>query len=210
LIKDTEMNGIIKKALRAAALVAAAVLLLSFSACGKTYSDEEIISAAAELIEASYEINEIFFGEGLPSVEPEGADMMKYLLIAEDSPYHTEEEIKSAALKVYSEDYCELLFERAFSGFSLDEGDEDGLDTTKIVGARFVTYNDELVILPLEEDDIMKLDRTYDTENITVTKQKSGTVILSVPSFIDGKASDNVSITMIRTENGWRLDSPTY
>ena len=56
----------------------------------------------------------------------------------------------------------------------------------------------------------MKLERTYDTENITVTKQKSGTVILSVPSFIDGKASDNVSITMIRTENGWRLDSPTY
>ncbi len=204
------MNGIIKKALRAAALVAAAVLLLSFSACGKTYSEDEIRSAAAELIEASYEINEIFFGEGLPSVEPEGTDMMKYLLIAEDSPYHTEEEIKSAALNVYSEDYCELLFERAFSGFSLDEGDEDGLDTTKIVGARFVTYNDELVILPLEEDDIMKLDRTYDTENITVTKQKSGTVILSVPSFIDGKASDNVSITMIRTENGWRLDSPTY
>ena len=199
-----------KTFLRAAALVAAAVLLLSFSSCGKTYSEDEIKAAATELIEASYDINEVFFGKGLPGVEPEGTDVMRYLKIAEDSPYHTEEEIKTAALAVYSEGYCKLLFERAFSGFSLDESDSDGIDTTKLVDARFVTYNDELVILPLKDEDLMKLDRTYDTDNIKVVKQKSGTVIISVPSFVDGKKSDEVQLNLIKTEKGWRLDSPTY
>lgn len=210
MIFRIDMNGIMKTFMRAAALVAAAVLLLSFSACGKKYSEDEIKTAASELIEASYEINVIFFGEGLPGVEPEDGDIMRYLKIAEESPYHTEEEIKTAALKVYSSGYCELLFERAFSGFSLDEESEDGIDTTKLVDARFVTYNDELVILPLKDEDIMKLDRTYDTDNIKVVKQKSGTVIISVPSFVDGKKSDDVKLNMIKTEKGWRLDSPTY
>lgn len=204
------MKRIIKLTLRAAAIAAAVAVLLSVSACGKTYSDEEIKSAAAELIEASYEINEIFFGEGLPSAEPEDTDVMKYLHIAEESPYHTEEEIKTAALAVYSEGYCKLLFQRAFSGFSLDDNSEDGIDSPQLVDARFVTYNDELVILPLEEDDIMKLDRTYDTANITVLKQKSGTAIITVPSFVDGVKSDDVRLNIIKTEKGWRLDSPTY
>ncbi|MBR6808046.1 MAG: hypothetical protein IKM46_06685 [Clostridia bacterium] len=204
------MKRITKTILRAAALVAAVVLLLSFTSCGKTYSEEEIKTAAAELIEESYEINEIFFGEGLPGVEPEGEDIMQYLKIAEDSPYHTEEELKAAALKVYSEGYCALLFERAFSGFSLDENGEDGIDTTKLVDARFVTYNDELVILPLTDEDIMELERTYDVESIKVVKQKSGTVIISVQSFVDGENAGEVTLNMIMTENGWRLDSPTY
>lgn len=196
--------------LRAAAIAVAAVLMLSFSSCGESYTDDEIKAAATELIEASYEINEIFFGEGLPGVEPEGTDIMKYLRIAEESPYHTEDEIKSAALAVYSENYCKLLFERAFSGFSVDDGTLGSIDAAKLVDARFVTYNDELVILPLDEDEIMPLDRTYDTENITIVKEKSGTVIISVPSFVDGKPSEDVEISMIVTKNGWRLDSPTY
>ena len=199
-----------KKMLRAAVLVAAVLLVLPFSSCGKKYTEEEIKSAAAELIEASYEINEIFFGEGLPGVEPEVEDVMRYLLIAEESPYHTEDEVKAAARAVYSENYCSLLFERAFVGFTLDETDDDGIDTTQLVDARYLNYNDELVILPLDEDDIMKLDRTYDTDSIKVLKQKSGTAIISVQSYVNGEKSDEVTLNMIITEKGWRLDSPTY
>ena len=56
----------------------------------------------------------------------------------------------------------------------------------------------------------MKLDRTYDTANITVVSQKRGRVVLSVPSFVDGVPSDDVELTVIMTADGWRLDTPTY
>ena len=65
-----------------------------------SFTDEEIRTAAAELIEASVAINEIYFGEGLPSVEEDSdaADafsseiqtdttLLSYLPVSEDAGY---------------------------------------------------------------------------------------------------------------------------
>ncbi len=194
---------------RAAAIVAAVVVLALLTSCGVKYEESEITSAAAELIEASYEINTIYFGSGLPGVKSDD-EILKHYEIAEDSPYRTEQEIKTATLAVYTEDYCEYLFEKAFSGFSVSLGDEDSVDSEEIIDARYVEYAGRLVILPIDEDEIMKLDRTYDTANIKVVKQKNGRVTLSVPSFVDGVPDEDITLTVIKTDNGWRFDSPTY
>ena len=193
---------------RAAALVAAVVFTLMVTSCSVTYDESEIISASAELIEASYEINTVFFGGGLPAVESDD-EVLQHYEIAEDSPYHTKEEIKTATLAVYSPDYAEFLFEKAFAGFVVSAGD-DSIDADQTIDARYVEYGERLVILPIDEEDIMELDRTYDTANITVVSQKRGRATLSVPSFVDGVPSDNVELTIVMTDNGWRLDTPTY
>ena len=195
---------------RAAALAAAVIILASLFSCGATYDEGEIKAAAAELIEASYDINVIYFGEGLPTAETPDDYVMKHLEIAEDSPYHTEEEIKEATLAVYSEDYSTFLFEKAFSGFSVDLGDEDSVDSAEIIDARYVEYGGRLVVLPIDEEDVMKLDRTYDTDKIEVIKQRNGNVTIRVPSYVDGKAAGDVTLTVVKTDAGWRLDTPTY
>jgi hypothetical protein len=174
-----------------------------------TYDEGEIISASAELIEASYDINTVFFGSGLPAVESDD-EVLRHFEIAEDSPYHTKDEIKTATLAVYSPDYSELLFEKAFTGFVVSVGDEDSVDADQVIDARYVEYGDRLVILPIKDEDVMKLDRTYDTSSITVVSQKKGRAVLSVPSFVDGVPSDDITLTVVMTDDGWRLDSPTY
>ena len=176
---------------RAAALVAAVVFTLLMTSCSVTYDEGEIITASAELIEASYEINTVFFGSGLPAVESDD-EVLRHFEIAEDSPYHTKEEIKTATLAVIS------------------VGDEDSVDSNQIIDARYVQYGERLVILPVKEEDVMKLDRTYDTSSITVISQNRGRAVLSVPSFVDGVPSDDVELTVVMTEDGWRLDTPTY
>ena len=194
---------------RAAALVAAVVFTLLMTSCSVTYDEGEIITASAELIEASYEINTVFFGSGLPAVESDD-EVLRHFEIAEDSPYHTKEEIKTATLAVYSPDYAEFLFEKAFAGFVISVGDEDSVDSNQIIDARYVQYGERLVILPVKEEDVMKLDRTYDTSSITVISQSRGRAVLSVPSLVDGVPSDDVELTVVMTEDGWRLDTPTY
>ena len=63
----------------AAALLAAALAAALFS-CGRRYEDEEIISAAEELIVRSEEINRIYFGEGIPLADEEDfADLEPWL-----------------------------------------------------------------------------------------------------------------------------------
>ena len=204
------MNKTAKLLKRAAALVAAVALIFTFSSCGRKYDDDEIIAAAAELIEASYEINTIFFGEGLPTVDGAEDDIMKYREIAEDSPYHTKDEIKNAALEVYTSGYCEILFEKAFSGISVEMGDGSEVEEAAIVDARYVDYDGRMVMLPPKEGDVMLLNRTYDTSSIKVVMKKSSRADISVASFVDGEPAGDVVLTVIMTENGWRLEDPTY
>ena len=98
--------------------LAVLLLMLSVTSCGRKPKMEEIKPRMIELIEASYEINDIFFGEGLDRVDFEEeyekiiaeyagkrAEAEKQLMIAEkaylammESDYvKTEEEIAAAS-----------------------------------------------------------------------------------------------------------------
>lgn len=193
-----------------AAALAASIMILT--SCGGSSADEsEIVSAAAELVESSYEINNIFFGSGLPSVdvpdEEKSDGLPRYAELAEDSPYQTESEIRAAALAVYSREYCESIFELAFSGAALDVGDSE----SSVIYARYVDYNGVLTVRLLDDDDeALPLNRTYDTSNITVVRARSDEATVSLPSFVDGVPDDDVSLNLVLTDDGWRLDTPTY
>ena len=49
-------------------------ILAAFSSCGVPLTEDEAKEIAAPLIEKSYEINEIFFGKGLPHIEDNTED----------------------------------------------------------------------------------------------------------------------------------------
>ena len=117
-------------------LILSCVLLLpGLFSCGRVeYTDEELLAAAKELIPQSLELNEIYFGEGLPisddreTVErfyaafnkavDSDVKSLNYHPVAKDCGYESIDDIKSATALVFSPDYCNYLYELAFSGIS--------------------------------------------------------------------------------------------
>ena len=199
-------------------MIAGLLGVVLFSSCGvSSFSDEEITAAAETLIEESIAINEIYFGKGLPCVDPDSeaarsfageiqtdATLLSYLPVREDAGYDSIDSMKEATEKVYSGAYCTYLFEMGFTGISVDEG--------AATHARYMeTENGTLAV----HKDLSVIDaRTYSAEDgdmqVEVIRKKGNTAVVKVQSDVDGAEDVTVEIQMIYEEDGWRLDSPTY
>ena len=106
------------------ALVALCLLtLFSTVSCSQPPELSEIKDSIVTLIESSYEVNDLFFGEGLPTYERGSEEANKlgiymsmdetyrfYEYIKPDSPYVTVDAIKVRAEEVYSKDYLDDVF----------------------------------------------------------------------------------------------------
>lgn len=208
------MRRFVSLSLAVAILVLGALMLAS---CSVDYTEDELKSAAAELIEKSYEVNEIYFGKGLPVAEEDSEAIknftseldvdvkaVNYLPVTEECPYETIEELKELAADVYSAGYCEYLWKMAFEGLSTD-------DDQTVSYARYMTdYSGVLTVRADLTEDGPTLSRTYDTENITVDKMKKDEASITLNSFVDGKEDISITFVLKREADGWRLDQPTY
>ena len=205
-------------------LIMALVLLSSFASCVPSYYEkDEIGEALAELIPASLPLNEIYFGEGLPLAGEDerikqffdsfnvNESASSYYPVSEECEYQDIDELKAAALAVYSPDYCEYLFTMAFSGISdtFNEGTEEEFSTTALY-ARYLELSGVLTKRVLEEDDIIETNRTYDVTDFQVIINREEFVTVEVQSYVDGVKDLKIEVKLVMTENGWRLDSPTY
>lgn len=204
------------------ALVIFAVISLC-SCGGEKYTEEEIKTILDELLPKSFEMNEIYFGKGLPISEDKDVlnefysgfdtdiEMINYHPVSADCPYQNETELRAATLEVFTEDYAEFLFQRAFAGISAEVQNENGL--TEVHNAIYAMYIEENGVLTVRldlEEEAMKLGRQYKTEPLNIISQKNNVVVVSIPTFIDGVYSMEVELRLVLTPDGWRLDSPTY
>lgn len=200
------------------AIVLVIASILSFSSCGKKISKEEAISYAKELISASYEVNEIYFGNGLPydeeysylieyhEAEDSDVEVPIYIPISKTSKYKTIQELKDLASKVYSKDYCEYLYTLAFEGFASED---------QAVYSKYMD-SDEFLSLTVkyEKHPIMEEQTNFDLNNITVNKILDNKVYLTVAANENG-IKQNIKITLVKEYDSemnaiWRLDTPTY
>ena len=200
------------------------VLALTTAACGASAPDlGEVKDELKSLIEASYEINEIFFGEGLETYARGGEYDKEHLLYSEndeefayyeyvitDAGYYYTDHVKWAAEKVYTAEYLAGVYTMAFDGYA-DE------NTGKVTTARYLDANGWLMRYAFGENDPFdQLDgkkRRYDFDSMEIVKPYSaGYVNLSSDSDLEGNESDVLTITLHfkKTADGWRLDSPTY
>ncbi|MBQ8475192.1 MAG: hypothetical protein IJ499_05990 [Clostridia bacterium] len=183
------------------------LVIVSLSVCScSPHSKEEIVSAAAELIEKSYEVNEIYYGKGLPYTDDIiiGITSEYALVDAEACGYSSVDDLKKAAQAVYSTDYCEHLFKVAFEGLSTEE-----LETVSF--ARYIEdFGYQLTILKEVKETGLTLNRTYDLSTITVEKSARNAATVSVMSLVDGVEDEVIKINLIYESNGWRLNTPTY
>lgn len=223
-----------KRLLSVTALFITLAILVSSTlvSCSKPISEEKALSVIKNLLTESVEINEIFFGHGLPydqmayleklediedaKSQPGGQNGVYYpfyVPIDKKAKYQSENEIKEAALKVYSSEYCEYLFKLAFKGISSDSGVvslpkyylSDGSPKRLLVR-----------VLDPDEKEIMPVKREYDLSTIEFIKIGRIYITFSVRSIINGEPADTIKAVAIHEKRphdiryNWYLDTPTY
>ncbi len=201
-----------KKVIALALLVL--MILPAVSSCGKDkLTEEQVIEIVGPLIQKSYEINDIFFGEGLPYEKDEDKEAeeeqmgalppVKYVPVISDK-YNSESSLKEAALEVYTESYMESVFDIVFNGMS------DGNGNIIQYARYFESFADYLKIRSGVEEESIVCGRKYDVTTLKITAQADNYVFFTLDSFIDGEPAATIELSIKDEGNGWRLDSPTY
>jgi len=182
---------------RITALLMLAAMLLSLGACA---SGNEALAALPSLIERAEVLNEYIWGKG-PEVEfyDDGgisSSSSKYVRVVPSAEYSTLSELTEAILQVYSNDYCEIIFEIVMTGseetFARYNEDDTGRLTLDVVNKGF------------------ELRTVLDASQAKVKSTGFNRVVVTMPCTFDGQPDGNYDVTMVWENGTWKLDSPTY
>ncbi|MBE6633448.1 MAG: hypothetical protein E7620_03780 [Ruminococcaceae bacterium] len=183
---------------------------------------EKIYDRVVELIEASYEINSIFYGEGLPYCDRElpiykelYSDYTKlgytknYNIVSSQSKYKTIGAIKLAAEAVYSTELLEKsVYPSAFEGVIVPDV-HTGVHSSD---ARYLESNDDLYILIPSEKDHHPTPLIYDYSTMKIVRPSNSTrVLISITAWeVDRPELPIQTRLSLILQNGvWMLDSLT-
>lgn len=206
-----------------------AILLLAlimaagvFSSCASEPPQlGEVKDELVALVEASYGINGIFFGEGLETYARGGkfdrehhlydgndSEYASYEYVTEDCGYLFTEKIKTDAEKVYTLDYLEGIYTMAFDGYA-DE------NTGAVTTARYLDVNGWLMKYAYGDSDpfnILPGKRVYDFDTMEIVKPSTAKYLnVEINSHLEGETEQmKVTLRFKLTDDGWRLDNPTY
>lgn len=233
------MKNNMKRIIAAALMLASLLCVLTLPSCANPPELSEIKPTIEILIENSRKVNHMLFGEGLPiayyedkkdaegNPVPVDTEYENYYLVDFTAPYFEEEDeetdgeeeddekkkkgngffmveqIKAEAEKVYSPDYIRPLYDMFFTGhYDADKGG--------VVRANYIDGENGILKLKTYEAYIKGEMRTFDYDSIVIIKPSTADfVTFTIDSYKDGEKM-NIRLTIVKTEDGWRLDSPTY
>lgn len=175
------------------------ITLTVFSIVGcKEVDDKTAISIANSLIKQSYELNVIYFGEGLDKQETDD-DSDLYVPVAGSSNYTSYLALANRTREIFSEAYSNSIISLAFNG-------ESGAIGSEAIYARYIEFEGYLSVRrDIEGIEIAK----YDFTTTELVKNSSRFIIVKVKAINTDKP-EYVEITLINEDNGWRIDSATY
>lgn len=204
-------------------------LLLSVAAlygCGRRAPKlEEIYDRVVELVEASYELNVIFYGEGLPYYDRTQpiysalyGDYTKdkytkdYNIVSQHAKYRTVEAIKAAAEQVYSKTLLEeTVYPSAFVGLlSSDAG-----SGVHYANARYLQDDDQQLYILIENESNERISPTplvYDYSTMKIVRPSNSTrVLISIDAWEENKPDEILKeqLTLTLIDGVWYLDSLT-
>jgi hypothetical protein len=183
---------------------------------------DEIYDRVVELIEASYELNTVFYGAGLPVHKTDSAYaefshlyfdfqyLGDYEIVTEYAKFLSEDEIRSAAEKVYSKNYLEtVLYNSAFVGYAV----EDGKGGAAFAAPRYLEDN-EWIYQSVDQNNYLKGGmRVYDYSSMRViAPSNKKACYVSIDSYLPEQPELITSDTLrlVRQDDGlWYLDSFT-
>ena len=194
-----------------------------FCACSGAPKVEELRADVIALLEASAEINEVFFGAGLPVFDrnaPENADLYALtpeslalydVVDVEHSKFQSIAHIKAAALRVYSNACISPVFAAAFEGVSSDATP----GTVLVSKAYFVEEEGTLYQLRRSEldpdyDPIRDRSLVFNYDTLRVERPSSSSqVSLSISAHLlsDPATAETKTFRILSTPTGWKLNS---
>ncbi len=198
------------------AVVAAVALISTAGYLALKYqnkiSKEEATQILSDLVPKSLEINEIIWGEGFSPAEDangvlEGVTAAQYRKVSPDSKYQTKAELEAAIYAVYSKSYVDTSVR--YAAFEGTEG------VTEELGRTYPRYaegdNGELLcdINPDTNTPWVLPEVNYSFDSATVTKVHFSKVTVELTVERNG-VKNTEAIVLVKQDNGWRLDSPTY
>ena len=198
-------------------------LLLSFAGCANRAPKlDEIYDRVIELVETSYELNEVFYGEGLPyydrtlSVyESLYSDYTTvgytkdYNIVSSNAKYHSIEEIKQAAQKVYSKSLLEeSVYPSVFDGLMVS----DAGSGAHYAAARYIEDNKDLYILIEKEDAFHPTPLVYDYSTMKIIRPSNAEQVLVTMNAWEEDQPDRVfemRLILINEDGIWLLNKLT-
>lgn len=197
---------------------------LSLVSCSRPPKLEDVRDRVIELIEASYEINDLLLGKGLPVYDrndetyaylydpylsPLHSNLLPtYDVVTPDSPYQTIQSIKDAASRVYSADLLSPLFVTAFDGHVLT-----GLDGKTVSSdPTFAEDENALYQSVFRENHLTAGKRIFDYSSMKITRPGSKSAFFVTLNSYPESDPSAVSPSRLRfvLQNGsWYLDSLT-
>ena len=187
-------------------LVLAVILLLtSLFACSPAVievTDEEIRGVLRELLPMAEELNEIYYGEGLPTRE--GVEGAVYLELSPDAKYKTPEQLKAATFAVFSDDLASQMYTVGVQGIYDDEGEKLGID--RGLDSRYTNMLGVFCMRASKKDPIYDIGRNYDIDNATVTHRGSKYIEVTIMSEKDGEQLE-ITLTLLPAETQTLLSS---
>lgn len=192
------------------------------SACSRAPRAEDLRETVRELVEASYELNAVFYGAGLPVLDRDSelyeglyaylapSSIVKdYDIVSPHAKFSRIEDIKTAAKQVFSPSWCEdVLFVSAFSGVSSDLG-----GTMLVSEPRFMEDDTYLYQFAGATDYLTRGEKIYDYSTLRVVRPSNATSVgVEMTAWYVSNPDDRftASLRLLLTDDGWRLDSPTY
>lgn len=176
--------------------------------CGAKLDEEAFSSEISALLDGAAELNEIYYGKGLPYDVYEGSGIYP---IAEDAPYRTEDELYTATYAVFSDKMAEQMFTFGVQGYY----DDDNADLD--YSSRYCTEYGLFAIKAEKIAPTIETGRTYDMSTLKIIRARADYVEFSLMSELDGekleitlRAVPHKSTGEDDTTSPWRLDSPTY
>lgn len=175
------------------------VSTLLMTSCAKKPTEEEARALVLELYQASLELNEIYFGEGL-AYEDDGDEEVLYSPVSEDAPYQTESALKDATYLVFSKEYADSIISLAFEGIAGASGGAIYPRYITFSGGRLCVYENiegiELTEYDLSELEIVKISKRFIESRVQIGEENGESIYLE--------------LVLVRQDDGWRLDSASY
>ena len=191
--------------------------LFTLPACSPNPPDVELVyDRLVELIEKSHEVNVVMFGCGLP-VYARGSDEDKLIhryygvvedgreFVSEYAKFENIDDIKTAARQVYSEDYCNSIFESLFTGYA-----SEGISGS-ILPARY-SEDEKWVYQNSHVDPLVTGTRVYDYASMKIVSPSSSNMIkVEINSYAEDHPEEwvTVDLSFVYENGNWYLDGPS-
>jgi hypothetical protein len=192
-----------------------------FTSCSRAPAVEEIYDRVVELVEASYDLNTVFYGAGLPVYKTNSeyaefthmyydfAHKGSYEYVMPRAQFLSEEQIRTAAEKVYSKDYLKkVIYPATFVGYAID----DGMGDAAYAYARYMQEYDSFYQSTQDESYIDGM-RIYDYSTIQIINPSNAQIFrITVDTWMESSPEkiEEVTLSFTLAEDGqWYLNTFT-